>query len=63
MSHLVITLTITGVASISEVSSPIPTPYPYAVAGGAPAADRAVTPVEPGKVTLEVTVTVTYLIP
>ena len=54
---------ITGVASISEVSSPIPTPYPYAVSAGAPAQDRAVTPVEPGKVTLDVTVTVTYLIP
>ncbi len=55
---------ITGVASISEVSSPIPQPYPYDLSGSAPAADtRAVTPVEPGKVTLEVTVTVTYLIP
>lgn len=54
---------IIGVASISEVSLPWPTPYPYAMSGGAPAEDRAVTPVEPGKVALEVTVTVTYLIP
>jgi uncharacterized protein YggE len=56
---------ITGVASISEVNSPVPMPYPYDMrqSAGAPAADRAVTPVEPGKVTLEVTVTVSYLIP
>ncbi len=54
---------ITGIASISEVSSPFPTPYPDVMSAGAPAADRAVTPVEPGKVTLEVTVTVMYRIP
>lgn len=54
---------ITGVASISEISAPIPQPMPYALSAGAPAADRAVTPVQPGNVTLEVTVTVTYLIP
>jgi len=53
---------ITGVASISEVSSPIPTPYPYAVSAGAPAQDRAVTPVEPGKVTLDVAATGTVII-
>lgn len=50
---------ITGVASISEVSSPIPGPIMYA--GGVAARD-AVTPIQPGNVTLEVTVTVTYLI-
>jgi uncharacterized protein YggE len=58
---------ITGVASISEVSSP--TPYPVyfgkdSAAAGVPAAvDRPSTPVQPGQVTLEVTITVTYLIP
>jgi uncharacterized protein YggE len=50
---------ITGVASISEVSTPIPGPIMYAT--GAVARDSA-TPVQPGNVTLEVTVTVTYLI-
>jgi uncharacterized protein YggE len=55
---------ITGVASISEVSSPMPGPIYYATSGAAPmAADRAVTPVQPGQVSLDVTVTVTYLIP
>jgi uncharacterized protein YggE len=51
---------ITGVQIISEISAPIPGPIMYATAG-APK-DAAVTPVQPGTVTLEVTVTVVYLI-
>ena len=52
---------ITGVASISEVSAPIPTPIMYAADAAAGLAKSA-TPVQPGQITLEVTVTVTYLI-
>ena len=55
---------ITGVQSISEVSSPVPTPIAYdrAAMGSAPSAG-VVTPVEPGNIEVDVTVTVTYLIP
>jgi uncharacterized protein YggE len=52
---------ITGVASISEVSSPIPGPIMYERMAAGVAKD-SVTPIEPGNVTLEVSVTVTYLI-
>ena len=52
---------ITGVATISEVSAPIPGPIMYATDSAAGVA-RSVTPVQPGNITLEVTVTVTYLI-
>ena len=51
---------ITGVQTISEVASPMPGPIMFAAAGVAK--DQASTPVQPGNVTLEVTVTVTYLI-
>jgi uncharacterized protein YggE len=50
---------ITGVATISEIQTPIPGPIMYA---GVAARDAATTPIQPGNVTLEVTVTVTYLI-
>jgi uncharacterized protein YggE len=53
---------ITGVASISEVSTPIPTPIMYATDSAGAAQGKIATPVQPGTVTLEVTVTVTYLI-
>jgi uncharacterized protein YggE len=56
-------VTITGIQSISEVSSPTPVPFPYAMRGAAAAGDTsAVTPVEPGNITSSVTVTVVYLI-
>ncbi len=51
---------ITGVQSISEISSPIPSPVMFATAGAVK--DSATTPVQPGNVTLDVTVTVVYLI-
>lgn len=53
-------VTITGVATISEIQTPIPGPIMYA--GVDAAKSPATTPVQPGNVTLEVTVTVTYLI-
>jgi uncharacterized protein YggE len=55
-------VTITGIQSISEISSPVPVPFPYAARAAAGAADTATTPVEPGNVTSSVTVTVVYLI-
>jgi len=55
-------VTITGIQSISEVSSPTPVPYPYAMRGAAAGDTSAVTPVEPGNITSSVTVTVVYLI-
>jgi uncharacterized protein YggE len=54
-------VTITGIQSISEVSAPVPMPFPYE-ARAAAAGDTATTPVEPGNVTTEVTVSVVYLI-
>ena len=51
---------ITGVQTISEISSPIPSPIMFASAGAAK--DAVSTPVQPGNVTLDVTVTVVYLI-
>jgi uncharacterized protein len=53
-------VSISGVQSISEISSPMPTPIMYANAGVA--ARDATTPIQPGQVSLEVTVTVVYLI-
>jgi uncharacterized protein YggE len=54
-------VTITGIQSISEVSAP--QPYPVEFAGRAAAAgDTSATPVEPGNITNEVTVSVVYLI-
>lgn len=51
---------IIGVQTISEISAPIPSPIMYANAGVAK--DAATTPVQPGNVNLQVTVTVVYLI-
>lgn len=55
---------ITGVQSISEVSSPVPTPVTFdtRAAAGMPAASVP-TPVQPGNIEVDVSVTVTYLIP
>jgi len=53
---------ITGIQSISEISSPVPVPFPYAMRGAAAGDTSAVTPVEPGNITSSVTVTVVYLI-
>ena len=56
-------VSITGVASISEVSAPMPQPIAYDMAAGAAAPERVTTPVQPGNVEMDVTVTVSYLIP
>jgi uncharacterized protein YggE len=55
-------VSITGVASISEASTPVPYPVYYGVATGAPAADSVKTPVQPGTSDLTITVSVAYLI-
>jgi uncharacterized protein len=55
-------VSITGVASISEVSAPVPYPVFYGAAAGAPAADSVKTPVQPGTSDVTITVTVAYLI-
>jgi uncharacterized protein YggE len=55
-------VSITGVASISEASTPVPYPVYYGVATGAPAADSVKTPVQPGTSDVTITVTVAYLI-
>jgi hypothetical protein len=52
-------VSIVGVASISEQSSPTPWPVPYA---GARAADEAATPILPGTSEISVSVSVVYLI-
>ena len=52
-------VTIIGVASISEQSSPAPWPVPYA---GAARAEDAATPIMPGTSDVMVTVSVVYLI-
>jgi hypothetical protein len=52
-------VTIVGVASISEQSSPMPWPVPYA---GALRADEAATPILPGTSEITVSVSVVYLI-
>lgn len=54
-------VSIGGVASISETSSPVPYPAYYATAGALRAADAA-TPVEAGTNEVTVTVNVSYLI-
>lgn len=54
-------VSITGVASVSEVAAPVPYPV-YAGAAGAPAADGAKTPIQPGTSDVTITVTVAYLI-
>lgn len=55
-------VSITGVATISEASTPVPYPVYYGVAAGAPAADSVKTPVQPGTSDVTITVTVAYLI-
>jgi uncharacterized protein YggE len=55
-------VSITGVASISEASTPVPYPVYYGAAAGAPAADSVKTPVQPGTTDVTITVTVAYLI-
>jgi uncharacterized protein YggE len=52
-------VSIIGVASISEQSSPTPWPVPYA---GALRADEAATPIMPGTSEITVSVSVVYLI-
>ena len=54
-------VSITGVASISEVAAPVPYPVFYGAAG-APAADSVKTPIQPGTSDVTITVTVAYLI-
>jgi uncharacterized protein YggE len=54
-------VTISGVSSISETSSGMPYPMPYAAA--APARDAMSTPVQPGTTEIDITVTVVYRIP
>jgi uncharacterized protein YggE len=53
-------VTIAGVNSIVEVSSPVP--YPIAYAAGAPAKDAMSTPVQPGTTEIAVLVTVVFRI-
>jgi uncharacterized protein YggE len=55
-------VTITGIQMISEVSSPMPYPIPYAGRAANAGDTAAETPIEPGNVTSQVTVTVVYLI-
>jgi len=54
-------IAITGVATISEVSTPVQPPIWYGAAPAAGAADQA-TPVQPGTTDVTITVTVSYLI-
>jgi uncharacterized protein YggE len=53
-------VTIAGVSSIAENSSNVPYPVPYAA--GAPAKDAMSTPVSPGTMEIDITVTVVYRI-
>lgn len=55
-------VSITGVASISEASSPVPYPVFFGGAAAAPAADSVKTPVQPGTTDVTITVSVAYLI-
>jgi uncharacterized protein len=55
-------VSITGVASISEASAPVPFPIYYGGAAAAPAADSVKTPIQPGTSDVTITVTVAYLI-
>jgi uncharacterized protein YggE len=55
-------VSITGVASISEASAPVPFPVYYGGAAAAPAADSVKTPIQPGTSDVTITVTVAYLI-
>jgi uncharacterized protein len=54
-------VTITGIQSISEVSAPPPMPIDFN-ARAAAAGDATTTPIQPGNVSVEVTVNVNYLI-
>jgi uncharacterized protein len=54
---------ITGVQSISDQSAPTPMPIYFNGAPRAAAGDSSTTPIEPGNVEVDVTVTVVYLIP
>src|SRR5690242_8054599 len=55
-------VSITGVATISEASAPVPYPVFYGGAAAAPAADSVKTPIQPGTSDVTITVTVAYLI-
>jgi uncharacterized protein YggE len=55
-------VSITGVASISEVSTPVPQPVYFGAAQGVAAAPDVATPVQPGTSDVTITVTVAYLI-
>jgi uncharacterized protein YggE len=55
-------VSITGVASISEASAPVPFPVYYGGGAAAPAADSVKTPVQPGTTDVTITVTVAFLI-
>jgi len=55
-------VSITGVATISEASAPVPFPVYYGGAAAAPSADSVKTPIQPGTSDVTITVTVAYLI-
>jgi uncharacterized protein YggE len=55
-------VSITGVASITEASAPVPYPVYFGGAAMAPAADSVKTPIQPGTTDVTITVTVAYLI-
>ena len=55
-------VSISGVASISEVSTPIPQPIYYGAYGARLGAADVATPVQPGTTDVTITVTVSYLI-
>jgi uncharacterized protein YggE len=55
-------VTLGAAISISEVSAPVTTPYPYALGGAAVGAPSVPTPVQPGTTEVEVDVQVTFAI-
>ena len=55
-------VSISGVATISEVATPVPGPIYYAGAAFSAAAPDKATPVQPGTTDVTITVTVSYLI-
>ncbi len=57
-------VSISGVASISETSAPIPYPIMYGAAGAAPSVDsgKVATPIQAGTTDVTITVAVVYLI-
>ena len=55
-------ISITGVATISEVAAPAPYPMYFGAMAAAPVVDTARTPIQPGSSDVTITVTVSYLI-